>query len=333
MSKISNSTANLHERIFAASFGAFLCTLAVTPFDVIKTRLQVINFHLKAKTLSCSKKALEQCETCYPPQSAPKKQSPLQNLKFRSMRCYSHVKGPLQTFSFIVRNEGFFALWRGTSASLLFSIPSSALYLNFYEALRSSKFGSGDNAGPIFSGICARFITTAIMSPAEFLRTRTQSKPGHGGGSRYCTESITSQVRRNGIFHLWRGAGSTLARDVPFSALYWFGYEKLKSFYGNVLPKESPSLISFCSGASSGAMAAFLLTPMDVAKTRIQMDGSKEKTRAFEVAWKILRREGIKEVFRGAVARMLKIPIACAVMISTYEESKRRFAKRRLNFC
>jgi len=40
-------------------------------------------------------------------------------------------------------------------------------------------------------------------------------------------------VRYSGISGLWMGLGSTLLRDVPFSALYWLNYETIKKMYSS----------------------------------------------------------------------------------------------------
>ena len=118
------------------------------------------------------------------------------------------------------------------------------------------------------------------------------------------------QVLREALAHggpraLWTGFGPTILRDIPFSAIYWAGYEFLKStlqekvrdiplsFVGPSPPLPLPlqildgcshtqahvgdgqmeghtPWIPFLAGASSGIVAAFLTLPVDVIKTRSQ---------------------------------------------------------------
>lgn len=62
-------------------------------------------------------------------------------------------------------------------------------------------------------------------------------------------------VIQDGSKALWRGLPPTLWRDVPFSAIYWMGYEKCKlnieqsSLYLNEIET------SFVAGAASGIVS------------------------------------------------------------------------------
>ena len=65
---------------------------------------------------------------------------------------------------------------------------------------------------------------------------------------------------------LWRGLGPTLWRDVPFSGIYWAGYEGWKKVFKR--HGMSGAWVAFLSGAVSGTSAALITSPFDVLKTR-----------------------------------------------------------------
>ena len=96
-------------------------------------------------------------------------------------------------------------------------------------------------------------------------------------------------------------------------------------------------------------IAAGVTTPADVLKTRLQTasdqqhhsssqgnnvacghdgakpvaKGSSSATTSRQVLAEILEREGFRGLWRGSVARVLKVAPACAIMISSYELGKR----------
>jgi solute carrier family 25 protein 39/40 len=64
-------------------------------------------------------------------------------------------------------------------------------------------------------------------------------------------EGVKKMVLQDGSMALWRGLPPTLWRDVPFSAIYWMGYEETKRA---IISKGQFSELqnSFLAGALSG---------------------------------------------------------------------------------
>ncbi|KAI5304823.1 hypothetical protein KEM55_009259, partial [Ascosphaera atra] len=138
-------------------------------------------------------------------------------------------------------------------------------------------------------------------------RTRLQATAGKAtehGHFRDTLRGLWRVTQIHGYSALWRGLPLTLWRDVPFSGMYWFGYEKVRNFLTDMraralesktpvlLPHEDPgehhNLIvrqaeqseqtgmatfvdAFVSGCVSGSIAALITTPFDVGKTRQQV--------------------------------------------------------------
>ena len=164
-------------------------------------------------------------------------------------------------------------------------------------------------------------------------------------------------VKSQGYTSLWRGLTLTMWRDVPFSGIYWWGYETIRDRLVDIrdppfsrAKSKSQSRIdsnhtstfvdSFVAGAASGAFASVITTPFDVGKTRQQVihhevsrsrsPGAvlKPEERSMpRFLYHILKEEGLAGLFRGWAPRMLKVAPACAIMISSYEIGKKT-AKR-----
>lgn len=79
-------------------------------------------------------------------------------------------------------------------------------------------------------------------------------------------------VRTEGFSALFHGYKATLWRDLPFSALQFTFYEKerdlAKSYMGS---NNIGLLLEIATAASAGGAAGVITTPLDVVKTRIQV--------------------------------------------------------------
>ncbi|KAI9193239.1 mitochondrial carrier domain-containing protein [Polychytrium aggregatum] len=244
----------------------------------------------------------------------------------------------------IVRNEGGAALWKGLSPTLVISVPSTVLYYVGYEKFRNqisaplSSIGAGFMA-PLLAGSITRGAVAAIVSPIELVRTRMQGKTDEHHSLAKTLKRVRFMTRQFGILYLWRGLIPTLWRDIPFSAMYWVGYEQLKPLYSRYLgggdsKAYSEFRSSFAAGATSGMIAAIATTPFDVAKSIQQVDTSHSPQkfscsphgRMTCILRELYRTEGLPGLFKGIVPRISKIAPACAIMISTYEVGKQFFS-------
>lgn len=267
----------------------------------------------------------------------------------------------------IARNEGFTTLWRGLSPTLVMTIPANIIYFTGYDWMRynpNSPFSKlSPDYAPLASGSIARVIAVASVNPIELFRTRIQASSASATGHFSETlAGIRNMVATQGITSLWRGFNLTLWRDVPFSGLYWWGYETLRGKFTDMREerrgrshlrdddlltarrrsqsneKHSETFVdSFAAGALSGAFASIVTMPFDVGKTRTQIynDGTIRRTigagtapeeqSMIRLLWHIFQTEGMAGLWRGWIPRTLKVAPACAIMISSYEIGKRAF--------
>lgn len=106
---------------------------------------------------------------------------------------------------------------------------------------------------------------------------------------------------------------STLARDVPFAGLMVMFYEALKDLTDYAKQKRIPSLDNHVNssveglllGGLAGGFSAYLTTPLDVIKTRLQVQGSIIRYNGWlDAIRRIWMMEGVKGLFRGSVPRI-----------------------------
>ncbi|CAH0554058.1 unnamed protein product [Brassicogethes aeneus] len=308
----------------ASCTGALITSLFVTPLDVVKIRLQLQQKSVTNCFLYCNGLMDHICGC------------PSSSMQKEWFQRPSHFTGTIDAFVKISRNEGLTSLWSGLGPTLVLAIPATIVYFVSYEQLRikfNDKYNPANVKGyrekqpfwiPLVSGASARVLSATMVSPLELIRTKMQSQRLN-----YFEvgEALKSLIKQDGPKGLWKGLLPTLLRDVPFSALYWYSYEGIKSIFTD----EHPSfMLSFFAGFVSGSVAAAVTVPFDVVKTHQQIEfgtstitGEPIRTRTTaQVIKDIYRQQGARGLFAGIVPRLIKVAPACAIMISSFEYGK-----------
>ncbi|XAR52251.1 hypothetical protein NMG60_11020210 [Bertholletia excelsa] len=354
----SNTTSDgylgLAERAFSAAGAAVLSAILVNPLDVAKTRLQaqaagvpyshplsnVINRmafsgpNMMFADLRCSPSCTRAgfCGTVAicPPD------------------CFQY-KGTLDVFYKIVRQEGFARLWRGTNAGLALAVPTVGIYLPCYDIIRNQleqfmerNTPSMTPYAPVVAGSLARSLACMTCYPIELARTRMQAfKEVHTGkkapGVWKTLFEVVSQVNSTSNIQknlqnyrvLWTGLGAQLARDVPFSAICWSTLEpirrRLLSLTGNESNTATLLGANFSAGFVAGSLAAAATCPLDVAKTRRQIE--KDPVRALRMTTRqtlmeVWRDGGLRGLFTGVGPRVGRAGPSVGIVVSFYEVVK-----------
>ncbi|XP_062900228.1 probable mitochondrial glutathione transporter SLC25A40 [Mobula hypostoma] len=313
------------QQMTASCSGAFLTSLIVTPFDVVKIRLQAQRTpFFKGKCFLYCNGLMDHLCVCENGSTSAWYKAPGQ------------FRGTLDAFIQIVRNEGLKSLWSGLPPTLIMAVPATVIYFTCYDQLRNFmnyRLGYDGNYVPLIAGASARVGAVTVISPLELIRTKSQSRRLSYRELKYV---IQTSVAQSGWLSLWRGWGPTVLRDVPFSAIYWFNYELMKKQLCKKYNISEPTLaISFSSGASSGAIAAVLTLPFDVVKTQRQieigeldiMNSQNKLSSTWKIMKKIVSQSGFGGLFVGLLPRLMKVAPACAIMISSYEYGKSFFRK------
>ncbi|EXJ72659.1 uncharacterized protein A1O5_03805 [Cladophialophora psammophila CBS 110553] len=323
MSGSNNVEITTTQRMISATWGSILTSLLVTPLDVVRVRLQSqqapppsnlsrfpaysTNFKHLPPDLgvnSCCREVFfvgNNGQFCLAGNGSTQGSSALTAecaVEETQRRTFTSTLDGLKK---IARNEGYTTLWRGLSPTLLMAIPANVIYFTGYDWLRyhhSSPIRkiSSDTYAPLVAGSFARIAAAIAVSPIEMFRTRMQAVSGIDTGVfKETLLGLHRMTQTQGYTSLWRGLTLTMWRDVPFSGIYWWGYEAIRNKLTDArqLAKgqhlQSGSSLtsgrtaqahedhtttfidSFLAGAGSGAVAAFVTTPFDVGKTRQQV--------------------------------------------------------------
>lgn len=161
-----------------------------------------------------------------------------------------------------------------------------------------------------------------FTNPLEIVKIRlqVQGEAVKKGGDKRSAMWI---IRNLGLVGLYKGATACLARDVPFSAIYFPTYSHLKKdLFGESPTKKMGVLQLLTAGAIAGMPAAYLTTPFDVIKTRLQVEARKGETTyngLTHAAKTIYKEEGFRAFFKGGPARILRSSPQFAFTLAAYE--------------
>ncbi|KAJ8554341.1 hypothetical protein K7X08_025019 [Anisodus acutangulus] len=340
------------ERAVSAAGAAFLSAVLVNPLDVVKTRLQaqaagVAYSHPMSNMTSrmavfgpnmmfadlrcspsCTRAGVHGTVSICPPD------------------CFQY-KGALDVFYKIIRQEGISRLWRGTNAGLALAVPTVGIYLPCYDIFRNKlEEFTAQHApsltpySPLLAGSLARSLACTSCYPIELAKTRMQAfkdmnkKPAGVWKTLFeVIANVRSTTSTNGGLQsyrvLWTGLGAQLTRDVPFSAICWSTLEpvrrRLLSLMGDEANAAGVLGANFSAGFVSGSIAAAATCPLDVAKTRRQIE--RDPARALTMTTRqtlleIWRDGGLKGLFTGVGPRVGRAGPSVGIVISFYEVVK-----------
>jgi len=158
----------------------------------------------------------------------------------------------------------------------------------------------------------------AAAATAASSSSAAASEPAAYRGAFHC---LTHTVETHGVAGLYRGISSPLLGSMAENAVLFFWYSELKRAMGEV-PGGGPDgreLTLFqlsAAGAGAGAAAAFVLTPFELVKCRLQVQSSAEAGgpggfRSYkgpiDVVVQTLKTEGlIRGLYRGNASTLLR---------------------------
>ena len=298
----------------AGAFAAFTVDLLVYPLDTLKTRIQSPSY----------------------------------------AKLYKNANG--------TANRALYrGLYQGIGSIILITIPSSGAFFTTYEALKfalneyippNSTLYVPSAAIHSVSSAGAELVSCAILTPAEVLKQNAQVVLKDGKSKRGSpTLEVLKHFRRQPT-KLWRGYTALAARNLPFTALQFPLFEHLKQYFMARRKQKNDgksvdsiferARITAMSAAIAGSGAAWITTPIDVVKTRIMLAAGEEPSKSTSektsdsessgkkgvrksgwlVGREVLRNEGLKGIFRGALLRSVWTAMGSGLYLGCYEAGR-----------
>lgn len=242
-------------------------------------------------------------------------------------------KGMFDCIITLVKEDGFFSLWRGNGTSVLRYYPSVALNFSLKDLYRD-VLKNDDDGPPIMTGAAANFFagagagctTLMLVYPLDIAHTRLAADIGKADARQFrgIYHFLTTICKVEGVRGLYRGLPASLHGMVIHRGLYFGGFDTAKE----ILTNEAVELALWKRWLAAQAVttsAGLLSYPFDTVRRRMMMQsGLKEPMyRSTFDCWKtIYRTEGFTSFYRGAVSNMFRSTGAAAILV-LYDEVKK----------
>ncbi|KAG9921292.1 ADP,ATP carrier protein, partial [Aureobasidium melanogenum] len=255
-----------------------------------------------------------------------------QDEMLKAGRLSHKYNGIADCFRRTTADEGIVSLWRGNTANVIRYFPTQALNFAFrdtYKSMFSYKKERDGYAkwmmGNLASGGAAGATSLAFVYSLDYARTRlaNDAKSAKGSGERQfngLVDVYRKTLASDGIAGLYRGFMPSVAGIIVYRGLYFGMYDSLKPVLltGSL---EGNFLASFLLGWSVTTGAGIASYPLDTIRRRMMMTSGEavKYNGTLDAARKIVAAEGVKSLFKGAGANILR-GVAGAGVLSIYDQ-------------
>ncbi|CAB4400493.1 unnamed protein product [Rhizophagus irregularis] len=222
--------------------------------------------------------------------------------RYQSIRVASNYNdiSILRSFAKIVKQEGFFALYRGTLPVMCIVTPrvslqytGLAMFKPIFERMEGKFIPSGSASA--FTGVCTGIMQAiTLVTPLELIKIRQQTDINrfkyHGMFS-----TIALIVKEEGITALYKGLVPTIFRQSWGLAVKFTGFALFLDLFLGILN-----------------------SPPDVVKTRMQDQSASYKS-SWDCVKIMMKYEGPLSLFKGSLLRIIRIAPGGGIQFATFE--------------
>ncbi|KAI8805209.1 mitochondrial substrate carrier protein [Cladochytrium replicatum] len=226
---------------------------------------------------------------------------------------------PLTVASRIVRQEGFFAMYRGLSAGLLrqatYTTARLGLFNTFIDQLKAQNNGKDlTYVQRAVASLAAGGLGALVGNPADLALIRMQADGTLPAEQRRNYTNVMNALSRiakeEGILAWWKGATPTVVRAMALNLGMLATHSEAKVRFDKALGKSYTN--NFYASAIAGFVASVFSLPFDFVKTRLQKQrpdarGVLPYKGSVDCAMKVFSTEGPLAFYRGFPTYYIRI--------------------------
>ncbi|EPZ31003.1 mitochondrial carrier [Rozella allomycis CSF55] len=249
----------------------------------------------------------------------------------------------LDTFKKIIRNEGFFRLYRGLLAPILIEAPKRATKFaanEQYSVIYRKLFNTNElnQKLSVLTGVSAGITEGALIVPFELIKIRMQDKNNvmilniaiQVGLYETTMDCATKIYRTEGLMAFYKGLEATLWRHAFWNGGYFGTIHYIRQSIPRRKEEDSRLIDNFIAGTIGGTIGTILNTPFDVVKTRIQGDTSTISRSSWTMSYllQIAKKEGygslrpsirFRSLYKGFTPKVLRLGPGGGILLVVFE--------------
>ncbi|CAH2007645.1 unnamed protein product [Acanthoscelides obtectus] len=249
-------------------------------------------------------------------------------------------RGFVQTTVGVVREEGFFKLWKGMSAAWLRQFLYSGVRIVSYKYIKNKLIAVNPpekgSQFPIWKsamcGATAGGFAQWIASPADLVKVQLMMEgkrqmmglPPRVNG---IMDAFIKTWNSGGVRALWKGAVPCVQRAALVNLGDLTAYDSTKRALLKHTSLPDALLVHFLASSVAGFFAALLGTPADVIKTRVMNQPFDEKgsgilyKNSLECLKKTVGEEGFAALYKGFLPIYLRMAPWSVTFWITFEQA------------
>lgn len=233
-------------------------------------------------------------------------------------------KGAIAVVRENMAKGGYFRLYKGYSALLLFSVPKNYVRFGAFAYARNNLFPDTTKKAHTFAcGLMAGAAEALfVVTPQETLKTKLihdllSDQPKY----RNVFHGIWSIARAQGFWGIYAGPLATMLKQSTNQGVRFVVFEDAQKSMNKVIPVKV--IADLCAGAIAGTASVLVNNPIDVVKTNVQgLDAHKYKG-TMDCFSQILKSEGPLGFYKGVGPRLARVTLDVGLTFAIFNSLKR----------